>query len=95
MAIANELTHDIDGAVLEISEHRLDATHAQGDRTTHINLTKIPAKTAIDLEPYQQDHYCDSTDNCMVRFSVKDASGKVIAQDHVFPGGLAAVKADA
>lgn len=77
--IVSELTQDIDGAFVEISEHRLDSKHAQGESVVQVAVDKIPAKAAIDLAPYHKASYCGDTDNCMVRFSVKGSSGQVLA----------------
>lgn len=48
------------------------------------------------MPDYKKSWYCDQDQiqNCFIRFSLKDADGKVLAQDHVWPMGLGAMKAD-
>lgn len=93
-SVVSDLKSDIVNARVEITEHELSARSEDHKWREEVHLDKIEAGASTEEHEYKKSWYCDSVFNCMLRITVRDADGVVIAQNHVWPMGLAAMKVE-
>lgn len=77
--IVSDLDRDLDKLVVEITEHKFDKTSDAHEWQQVTPVEKVPAGQAVRMPDYKKSWYCDNIQNCFIRFTLKDADGKVVA----------------